>query len=196
MSEQRSRVCQQENLLFPRNLILPPASRFNARFVIRILFFYTLFVYSLPFCPPFRSLFWYWLYIKSPAHHSPLRLIWVDVTVQPFAHLTYICCRYIDMYECMRVCVLVTCYHKFALMLAGRNSTHDPVRLHARRLTWQVNMILHHFAVALHGSGVRDDTYFSGEIIQFSLSAFIFAVLSHLIRRPCFSGGLSKPPLC
>lgn len=100
-----SRVCQQENLLFPRNLILPPASRFNARFVIRILFFYTLFVYSLPFCPPFRSLFWYWLYIKSPAHHSPLRLIWVDVTVQPFAHLTYICCRYIDMYECMRVCV-------------------------------------------------------------------------------------------
>ena len=92
------------------------------------------------------------------------------------------------------MCVLVTCYHKFALMLAAKNSAHDPVGLHAWRLTRQVNMILHHFAVALHGSGVRDDTHFSGEIIQFSLSAFIFAVLSHLIRRPCFSGGLSKPP--
>lgn len=41
--------------------------------------------------------------------------------------------RYVRVHAC--VCVLVTCYHKFALMLAGRNSTHDPVRLHARRLT-------------------------------------------------------------
>ena len=75
-----SRVCQQENLLFPRNLILPPASRFNARFVIRILFIPCLFT-RLPSVPPSLPFFLYWLYIKNVLH-TTARCDWSESMLQ------------------------------------------------------------------------------------------------------------------